>query len=150
MDGKDALKSVLTSLIFRVTAHGSARLNQTANPILSFVANFPPCLQDSSIPPPQPAIDTGRLLALLPKTGTIGSMITFLFTFTYSPPYEPFIPLAGIDTDLPFKGDQAEACNTALKQFRRDVRAFMGLWAGDAHVEPPPAQEHQWPLNIET
>lgn len=150
MDNKVALKSVLTSLIFRVTAHGSARLNQTANPALSFVANFPPCLQDASIPSPQPAIGPGRLLALLPNTGTIGSMITFLFTFTYSPPYESFIPLAGIDTDLPFKGDQAEACNTALKQFRRDVRAFMGLWAGDAHVEPPPAQEHQWPLNIET
>jgi hypothetical protein len=150
MDGKDALKSVLTSLIFRVTAHGAARMNQTANPVLSFVANFPPCLQDSSIPAPQPAIEPGRLLAFLPKTGTIGAMITFLFTFTYSPPYEPFIPLAGIDTDLPFTGDQAEACNTALKQFRRDLKAFMHLWAADAHVEPPPAQEHQWPLNIET
>ncbi len=150
MDGKDALKSVLTSLIFRVTAHGAARMNQTANPVLSFVANFPPCLQDSSIPAPQPAIDPGRLLAFLPMTGTIGEMVTFLFTFTYSPPYEPFIPLAGIDTDLPFRGDQAEACNTALKQFRGDLKAFMGLWAADAHVEPPPAQEHQWPLNIET
>jgi hypothetical protein len=30
------------------------------------------------------------------------------------------------------------------------VKAFMDLWARDAHVEPPPAQEHQWPLNIET
>jgi hypothetical protein len=150
MDSRSALKSVLTSLIFRVTAHGSARLNQTANPVLSFVANFPPCLQDAGIPAPQPALDTGRLLAYLPNTGTIGSMITFLFTFTYSPPYESFIPLAGIDADLPFRGDKAELCNAALKQFRRDVKAFIDLWARDAQVEPTPAQEHQWPLNIET
>jgi hypothetical protein len=150
MDGRDALKAVLTSLIFRVTAHGSARLNQTANPVLSFVANFPPCLQDPTIPPPHPAIDTTRLLAFLPKTGTIGSMITFLFTFTYSPPYESFIPLAGVDAEPSFTGDTAEACNAALRRFRRDVKAFMDLWARDAHVEPTPAQEHQWPLNIET
>ena len=32
MDTMDALKGVLTSLIFRVTAHGAARLNQAANP----------------------------------------------------------------------------------------------------------------------
>jgi hypothetical protein len=149
MDSKAALKSVLTSLIFRLTAHGAGRLNQAANPALSFVANFPPCLQDASIPPPAPGIDPGRLLAYLPKTGTIGRMITFLFTFTYSPPYEAFIPLAGIDADLSFKGDNAEACNAALKQFRCDIKAFMDLWAGEAHVEPTPFQEHQWPLNIE-
>jgi hypothetical protein len=150
MDNKAALKSVLTSLIFRVTAHGAARMNQTANPVLSFVANYPPCLQNSTIPPPQPSIEPGRLLAYLPNTGTIGSMITFLFTFSFSPPYESFIPLAGIDTELSFTGDRADACNAALKQFRRDIRAFMELWAREAHVEPPPAQEHQWPLNIET
>jgi len=150
MDGKAALKSVLTSLIFRVTAHGAGRMNQAANPVLSFVANFPPCLQDSTIPPPQPGIDPGRLLAYLPKTGTIGQMITFLFTFSFTPPYEAFIPLAGIDKELSFTGDKADACNAALKQLRLDIQAFMALWAREAHVEPPPAQEHQWPLNIET
>jgi len=150
MDSKAALKSVLTSLIFRVTAHGAARMNQTANPALSFVANYPPCLQDSTIPPRQPGIDPGRLLAYLPKTGTIGQMITFLFTFTFSPPYESFIPLAGIDAELSFTGDKAEPCKAALKQFRRDIKDFMDLWAREAHVEPTPAQEHQWPLNIET
>ena len=31
-------------------------------------------------------------------------MITFLFTFTYSPPYVSFIPLDGIDAELSFTG----------------------------------------------
>jgi hypothetical protein len=150
MDSKDALKGVLTSLIFRITAHGAARLNQAANPGLTFVANFPPCLQDSNIPRPDTVIDIARLLAFLPKTGTIGSMVTFLFTFIYSTPYESFIPLGGVDADQSFTGAAADACNAALVQFRRDVMAFMDLWAQDAHVPPTPAQEHQWALNIET
>src|SRR6195256_241541 len=149
-DSKDALKGVLTSLIFRITAHGAARLNQAANPGLTFVANFPPCLQDPNIPRPDTEIDTARLLAFLPKTGTIGAMATFLFTFTHSTPYESFIPLGGVKADLSFTGATADACNAALVQFRRDVMAFMDLWAGDAHVPPTPAQEHQWALNIET
>jgi len=150
MDSKDALKGVLTSLIFRITAHGAARLNQAANPGLTFVANFPPCLQDSNIPRPDTEMDTARLLAFLPKTGTIGAMATFLFTFIYSTPYESFIPLGGVKADLSFTGATADACNAALVQFRRDVMAFMDLWAEDAHVPPTPAQEHQWALNIET
>jgi hypothetical protein len=150
LDTKDALKGVLTSLIFRITAHGAARLNQAANPALTFVANFPPCLQDPDIPRPDTEIDTARLLAFLPKTGTIGSMVTFLFTFIYSTPYESFIPLGGVNADQSFTGATAAACNAALVQFRRDVMAFMDLWAQDAHVPPTPAQEHQWALNIET
>jgi hypothetical protein len=77
-------------------------------------------------------------------------MVTFLFTFIYSPPYESFIPLGGVDADQSFTGTAADACNAALVQFRRDVMAFMDLWAQDAHVPPTPAQEHQWALNIET
>jgi Lipoxygenase len=42
MTTRDALKRVLRSLIYRVTAHGASRLNQAVNPALSFVANFPP------------------------------------------------------------------------------------------------------------
>jgi Lipoxygenase len=44
METKAALKAVMTSLIFRITAHGASRLNQAANPYLTYVANFPPCL----------------------------------------------------------------------------------------------------------
>ena len=50
MTTRAALIKVLTSLVYRVTAHGCGRLNQTANPVLSFVANFPPCLQNATIP----------------------------------------------------------------------------------------------------
>jgi len=150
MDGKAALKVVLTSLIFRVTAHGASRLDQSCNPMLTFVANFPPCLQIAEIPRPDTVMSTTQLLAYLPKTGTIGGLISFMYTFISSPPYEPLIPLAGIDADQSFTGTTAEACNAALVRFRRDVQAFMTLWAYDADVQGPPAQIHQWELNIET
>jgi hypothetical protein len=147
MDSKTALKGVLTSLIYRITAHGGARLDQVANPMLTFVANFPPCLQIAEIPAPDIEMNATRLMQYLPKTGTIGSMLTFLFTFIYSPPYASFIPIAGIDADLSFEMD---GCNKALQQFRRDIEAVMALWAADANVQGPPAQIHQWALNIET
>jgi hypothetical protein len=150
MDTVAALQGVLTSLIYRVTAHGAARLNQAANPVLTFVANFPPCLQSVQIPRPDTDIDGARLLGYLPYTGTIGSMLTFLFTFSFSTPYESFIPLGGVDADLTFKGTGADVCNTALVQFRRDVEAIIDLWAADANVQGVPAQIHQWALNIET
>jgi len=36
------------SLVYRVTAHGISRINRAANPALTFTANYPPCLQNSS------------------------------------------------------------------------------------------------------
>jgi hypothetical protein len=150
MDTKAALKEVMTSLIFRITAHGASRLNQAANPYFTFVGNFPPCLQRTDIPRRDTVLDEKALLAYLPNTGTIGSMVDFLFTFTFSPPYVPFIPLEGIDAELSFTGASAHACNDALIQYRGDLERFMTLWAKDAGVDPPPAQIHQWPLNIET
>jgi hypothetical protein len=150
MDDKAALKRVLTSLVFRVTAHGASRLNQAANPMLTFAANFPPCLQIAEIPRPETEIDAARVLTYLPNTGTIGALTNFLFTFIYSTPYEPFIPLAGIDADLSFTGATATACNAALVQFRRDLQAFMTRWAFESDIQGPPAQIHQWELNIET
>jgi hypothetical protein len=165
MSSRDALKRVLTSLIYRVTAHGAARLEQAVNPVISFVPNFPPCLQDAGIPtastpfvfktdgrsPP----GTMGLSGFLPATGTVGELATFAFTFTYSAPYTPFIPLAGIDRDLPFvaksgKSGTNTVCNQALVRFRTDVQSFMSLYAADAKVLGPPAQLNQWPLNIET
>ena len=151
MDSKAALKAVMTSLIFRITAHGASRLNQAANPYFTFVANFPPCLQKYDIPSPCTPLSEKELLAYLPNTGTIGSMADFLFTFTFSPPYVPFIPIDGIDnTDLTFSGDGAQASKDALIAFRKDLIGFMELWAKEAGVDGPPAQIHQWPLNIET
>lgn len=142
------LKQVLTSLIFRITVHGVARMHQTANPSLSFMANFPPCLQDASIPAPASQFDTRRLLAYLPRTGTMGQMNQFLFVFAYSPPYKPFVPIAGIDAELSFEGPTAGTCNPALIDYRVKLVDFMRRYAqtfpGDA------AQINQWPLNIET
>jgi hypothetical protein len=110
MDSKEALKRVLHSLVYRLTAHGTGRLYRSANPALTFVANFPPCLQDANIPEPTAEFDTRTLLQFLPKTGTIASMVNFYFTFSFSVPYVPFVPIAGLETDL-FFDDLRERCH---------------------------------------
>ncbi len=50
MTSREALQQVLTSMVYRIVVHGSSRMNATANPALTFVANFPPCLQDANDP----------------------------------------------------------------------------------------------------
>jgi len=45
MSGRKELKEVLTSVIYRVVAHGNSRQMRSLGPGLSFVANYPPCLQ---------------------------------------------------------------------------------------------------------
>jgi hypothetical protein len=156
------LARVLTSLIYRVTAHGSSRLNQAANPALSFTANFPPCLQSTTIPSPETPIvfktdatspaGAMSLADFLPNTGSMGELISFLFTFIYSAPYVSFIPLAGVDQELPFTGSTGavDMANRALVHYRRDLEAFMALYAEAYKVPGPPAQIHQWELSIET
>ena len=142
---KSTLQQVLTSLIFRVTIHGSSRAFTTANPGLTFVANFPPCLMDATIPEPTANFDTRRLLQYLPDTGTIGRMMTFYNTFGFSVPYKPFVPLAGAETELFFPGGTADPRNAALVAYRQEVTALAAkLYA------PHATQVSQWPLNIET
>jgi lipoxygenase len=159
MTTRASLTRVLTSLIFRVTAHGASRMEQIANPAMTFMSNFPACLEDSRIPEPDSSLTTRELLAFLPKTGTMGEMATFLFTFVYSPPYIPFIPVAGVEAELPFRGPGSQACNNALVQYRRDLLAFMEIYAADSNYQNQPAQMnfqvtpaqiHQWELSIET
>jgi|GEM_PF-6284481 len=116
-------------------------LNSTANPAMSFVANFPPCLQDATIPKPTDTFDNKALYAYMPKTGTIAGMINFLFTFAFSPPYEPLVPLTGIDSDLYLEDP---ACNQALIGYRQSI-----IDAVEA-IQPETPQIYQWPLNIET
>lgn len=144
MNSRAALQSVLTSMLYRIVVHGSSRMNATANPALTFVANFPPCLQDAKIPAPNATIDTGELLAYLPKTGTIGLMVTFYYTFVFSAPYVPLIPTGGVEADLFFPGGAIEPRNQALIAFRRRMADFMEQYQPDA------PQTGQWPLNIET
>jgi hypothetical protein len=67
MNSKAALKAVLASFLYRMTAHGISRLNNSANPALTFTANFPPCLQKSELPPAETKLDVKSLLEYLPK-----------------------------------------------------------------------------------
>ena len=139
-----ALTDVLTSLIYRITIHGVSRLTNTANPAMSFVPNFPPCIQNSTIPDPNVDFDTKTLLSYLPRTGTIGLMMTFYFTFAFSAPYVPFIPNDGPDADLFYPGGVNAPRNKALIKFRQKLEAFINKY----QEEDP--QIHQWPRNVET
>ncbi len=142
----DSLVSVLTSLIYRVTVHGCSRLNSAPNPALSFLPNFPPCLERTDLVSPSTTLDIKTTLSYLPKTGTIGEMLTFYFTFAFSVPYEPFIPLEGIDdkTTLFYGEDVLDPSNQALVAFRKRILAIL------LEIEPSVPQVFQWPLNIET
>ena len=141
MDSKEALKRVLHSLVYRITAHGFARLWRSGEPRPTFVANFPPCLQDATIPDPDDSFDTQALLRFLPRTGTIGGMVQFYFMFHFSTPYVPFVPLAGPETELYFDD---EVSNQALIELRRFIVGFI------ERFEPDTPQIWQWPRNIET
>jgi hypothetical protein len=161
VETRGELARVLTSLLYRVTAHGAGSLTPVVNPVLSFVANFPPCLQSSDIPAPDDRSVDDRLLGLLPHTGTIGGMTTFYYTFAYSDPYAPLIPSGGMKADPPFpKGQQA--CNDALFAYRAAVSAFVDEYVvawnealaeiRGAPAAPPSYSRHQigqWPLSIE-
>lgn len=144
MNSKQALIDVLTSMVYRITAHGTARLNAVVNPILTFATNFPPCLQDTTIPEPSASIDTKALLAFLPRTGTIGEFVDFLFTFIFSRPYVTLIPTGGIDADLFFPGGSDAPLNIALINYRQAAKGIVDT------LDPEWKQYHQWPLNIET
>jgi hypothetical protein len=140
MDSQDALKRVLHSIVYRIVAHGGSRLYRSANPALTFVANFPPVLQDAAIPQPDTAFDTATLHRYLPNTGSIGSMVYFYFTFWASPPYVPFVPLEGEETDLFFDDDTS---NAALVELRRFIAGFV------ERISPDVPQVFQWERNIE-
>jgi hypothetical protein len=155
------LIAVLTSLLYRVTAHGAASLRPAVHPALSFVANFPPCLQNADLPARDAQISTGEMLDLLPHTGTLGGMTTFYYTFAYTAPDKPLIPAGGIDTDLYFPASQAP-CNDALVSYRKAICAFIDsyvaasdesltrLWGHKAGGPSDPADlYHQWARSIE-
>jgi len=147
MNNKKDLKDVLTSLIYRVTAHGISRLNKSVNPVLTFMANYPPCLQSTEIPKPDEDFtkNTKKLLEMLPQTRTMGEQLRFYYVFVFSPPYVPLIPLLGVANDLPFPGGLEDERNKALIEFRNQMIAF--IHAYDPWV---PEQVGQWELNIET
>jgi len=143
MDSRNNLSKVLSSLIYRVAAHGNSRQLNSLSDALCFVANYPPCLQDSRIPAPSETIDQNRLMRYLPNTGTIGEMMTFYFIFTYSVPYNPLIPLLGIREELYFD-DANDPRNEALIEFREGIQQFI------RNYDPEAPMIHQWPASIET
>ena len=144
MTSKAALQNVLTSLIYRVTAHGISRLNNSINPVMTFAANYPPCLQSMDMPAPSDQLDTAALLKLLPWTNTIGDVVNFYFIFVFSKPYETLIPIFGVDSSLPFPGGLEDKRNQAVVVFRNTMIEFINAY------EPAAPQLEQWPLNIET
>jgi hypothetical protein len=144
----EELTALLTSLLYRITIHGSGRLLTSANPGLTYVANFPPCLQAATIPAPDTPLTPKSLFAYLPLTGTIGKMATFYYTFSFSRPYEPFVPAYGVESNLFFPGGLTEPRNAALAQYRRTIEALIdGLSPVSTPGQP---QRYQWPLCIET
>jgi hypothetical protein len=157
---RDELARILTSILYRVTVHGAGSLNPSVNPVLSFVSNYPPCLQRSDIPHPDEDV-TSTLLEYLPHTGTIGGMTTFYFTFVYSQPYATLIPGGGIEKD-PYFPESQELCNKALFAYRTAIAAFVEEYvvAWNEAIEeirgrpglPPKYAENQaeqWPSSIE-
>ncbi len=154
------LVEVLTSLLYRVNVHGAGSLSPSVNPALAFVANFPPCLQSADFPK---RTDKPDLLKILPHTGTIGQMATFVFIFAFSSPYASLIPGGDVNLDPWFPPAQ-QACNDALVTFRERIKAFVDTYVADWNAElgrlakrPPgsPApgyaddQYPQWPSSIE-
>ena len=108
--------------------------------------NFPPCFQRDDLVSPTTKIDIKPTLSYLPKTGTIGEMLNFYFTFAFSVPYEPLVPLEGIDdkSTLFYGEDVLNPANQALIVFRKQVLAIL------LQIQPDLPQVFQWPLNIET
>lgn len=144
MNSRAALERVLTSLLYRIAIHGISRMNSTSNPALTFVPNFPHCLQRTDIPSPRARIGTRKLLSYLPNTNTISQAVTFYFTFAFSTPYEPFIPLDGAGQQLFFPGGGGDERNQALVDLRKGLGRFI------KDYQPDQPQRFQWPLNIET
>jgi len=162
---RDALIRLLTSLVYRLTAHGVSRLPRSTDPWLTFVANFPPCLQRTDPPPPNADIGgTKELLKYLPNVRTIADMLAFYFAFAYSKPYVSLIPAAGSDKELYFPGGRSISvpymrCNNALIEYRNKIEEFINDYTdaqlppgyhkfSDNELEPKPWL--QWPRSIET
>jgi hypothetical protein len=143
MDGRAALERVLKSLIYRITAHGISSLNSSSNPALTFVPNFPHCLQRTDIPKPRARIGTRRLLTYLPNTDTIAQAVNFYFTFAFSTPVVPFIPFGGVGEELLFPGGLGDRRNRALVELRSGLGRFINDY------QPGMPQRFQWPLNVE-
>ena len=140
---KAALVQLVTSYVFRIAFHGMGRLRSMGNPEPSFAPNMPPTLQSTRIPSADEQVSTGDLLReFLPRTGTIGELLTFYDIFSFNAPYQPLVPSTGPETASPFDARYPGATN-ALIAFRRGIEQIV------RDLEPDWVQIGQWPLNIE-
>ncbi|MEO0564608.1 MAG: lipoxygenase family protein, partial [Chloroflexota bacterium] len=142
MANKQALKEVLTSLIYRITIHGAARVNKTLQPVNTFVANYPSTLQRDDIPHPTDDFDTQELLKYLHNTGTIGEMLEFYFVFSFTTPKETHIPRDGVESDLFFVDGSPQ--NEALINFRHDMIRFMQGYDDESVYDENDPLLHRW------
>jgi hypothetical protein len=144
MDSKQALKNVVTSILYRITFHGMGRLRSIGTPLPSFAPNYPPCLQSANIPDPSKPVTTADLLATyLPNTGTLGKLVAFYGIFAYNAPYEPVVPNKGAEDELFFNQATHPAANAALIAFRKEIESII------RDLQPTWVQIGQWPRNIE-
>ncbi len=143
MKSKQALKDVVTSVLYRITFHGMGRLRSVGTPEPPFATNYPPCLQKTNIPDPTAPLLTNELLKYLPNTGTLGKLVSFYYIFAYNAPYVPVVPEKGPDAELFFDNAKFPAANQALIGFRKEIESFI-KW-----LQPDWVQTGQWPRNIE-
>ncbi len=143
MDSKANLKSVLSSVLYRITFHGMGRLRNVGSPEPPFAPNYPPCLQSTAIPSSASSVNTAALLRYLPNTGTLGKLVSFYYIFAYNEPYVPVVPYQGPDAELFFDDARYPGANAALVQFRREIESLV------REYQPQWVQIGQWPRNIE-
>ena len=151
MDKKKALNDVLVSYIYRITAHGVSRLPRTADPWLTFVANFPPCLQREDLPSPDAALSTSELLKYLPNLRTIAEICQFYFIFVFAGPFQPLLA-AGDKRDLYFPTKDGLDTPTITYQDRIMEFAVEFDKANTPPGYPPSVRENlrkQWERSIE-
>jgi hypothetical protein len=156
LKNRAALIGLLTSQLYRLTAHGVSRLQRSTDPWLTFVANFPPCLQRTDLPSADSSLSTQELLKYLPNVRTIADTLVFYYAFAYSKPYTPLIPKKGSDDELEFPGGPTDPRNKALIEYRDKLKEFIIDYTAAQH--PPGYESHelepkpwlQWPRNIET
>lgn len=144
LDSRAALSQVLTSLLYRIHYHGVGRLRSMGTPEPSFATNYPPCLQSTEIPPPNRPLAVADLLRdYLPRTGTLGGLVSFYDLFSFVAPFVPLVPAQGAGNELFFDEDRFPGANEALIAFRQGVEIVV------SELQPEWVQIGQWPRNIE-
>jgi Lipoxygenase len=144
LESKAALKRLLTSLLYRVIAHGGTNMVFATFLVHLFAPNYPICLQRRDIPESSAELDTKQLLTYLPNAETIGLITSFYFAFAFAKPNEPFIPQEGVEANLFFPSGMSDPRNRALVDYRNALAQFINARAVLPNITG------QWPLNVES